>query len=175
MKLNKVKLLTGLVILLLLINIGTIAGIWKLIDPSTLKLMPAPPIGAKEFIITKLDLNEEQQKVFEQLREEHFEEMKKLQANISNEKEAMYNMLKSENPDTTLTFIHIAKVMQNEERLERITFEHFRKVRAICNDEQKQHFDVILDQIMKMVIRPKGIRESVNPSLNDQRQDMPLP
>ncbi|MES2560571.1 MAG: periplasmic heavy metal sensor [Bacteroidota bacterium] len=154
MKIDKIKLLTTLVVLLLLINIATIAGIWKLIDPHTLGLMPPPPPSPKEFIISKLNLDEEQQKVFEELRKEHFEQMQGLQEQIREEKDAMYDLLKSANPDTTQTYLHIAKIMQSEERLERITFDHFRKVRAICNEEQQQHFDAIIDQVMRMVMRP---------------------
>lgn len=154
MKIDKVKFLTILVVLLLFINIATIAGIWKFIDPRNLRMMPPPPPGPKEFIISKLGLDETQQKIFEELRTEHFEQMSGLQEQIRAEKDAMYDLLKSPNPDTTQTYVHIAKIMQSEERLERITFEHFRKVRAICNEEQQQHFDAIIDRVMRMVMRP---------------------
>jgi protein CpxP len=179
MKLDKVKLLTTMVVLLLLINIATIASIWKLIDPKNLSLMPPPPPSAKEFIISKLNLDEEQQKVFDELRKEHFEQMQTLQVNIRTEKDALYDLLKSPEPDTVQTYLHIARVMQNEERLEKITFEHFRKVRAICNDEQKQHFDIIIDQIMRIVMRPHRQGETHEP-IGDHEQhgtheNQPLP
>lgn len=179
MKIDKVKLLTILVVLLLFINVATIAGIWKLIDPHTLGMMPPPPPSPKDFIISKLDLDEEQQKVFEELRKEHFEQMSGLQEQIRDEKDAMYDLLKSSSPDTTQTYLHIAKIMQSEERLERITFEHFRKVRAICNEEQQQHFDVIIDQVMRMVMRPPRQGGSHGPSREQgghgPNEHMPLP
>jgi hypothetical protein len=157
MKFDKVKLLTTLVVLLLLINVATIASIWRFIDPAHLRMMPPPPPGPKEFIISKLGLDEDQQKVFEELRKEHFEQMISLRDQIRGEKDAMYDQLKGNNPDTAITYQHIAKIMQYEERLEKITFEHFRKVREICNDEQKQHFDAIIDQVVHMVMRsPRG-------------------
>jgi Spy/CpxP family protein refolding chaperone len=151
MKIDKVKVLTTLVVVLLLINITTLATIWKMRTPGGMEMHPPSP---KEFIISKLNLDEEQQKVFEELRKEHFEQMRGLQEQIRAEKDAMYDLLKSSEPDTTQTYQHIAKIMQSEEQLERITFEHFRKVRAICNEEQQQHFDAIIDQIMRMVMRP---------------------
>lgn len=177
MKMDKVKVLTVLVVLLLCINIATIAGIWKLIDSKNLQMMPPPPPGPKEFIISKLNLDEEQQKVFETLRKEHFEEMRTLQEQIREEKDAMYDLLKSPMPDTTLTYAHISKIMQNEERLERITFDHFRKVRAICNSEQQQHFDVIIDHIMRMVMRPPHTGATPNHHQHpaDHEHNMPLP
>ena len=177
MKIDKVKLLTILVVLLLVLNIATIAGIWKLIDPQTLAMLPPPPTGAKEYIISKLDLDEEQQKVFEELRKEHFEQIQNLQEQIRVEKDAMYDLLKSAEPDTTVTFNHIAKIMQSEERLERVTFEHFRKVRAICNTEQQQHFDAIIDQIMRMVMRspiPGAPHKQTEQQIGNNN-NMPLP
>lgn len=128
----------------------TCAGIWKLMG----KRWPAPPPTPKDYIIAKLGLDADQQEQFEALREEHFNVARQIQANIRNEKDAMYDLLKSPSPDTTVTYQHIAKIMQNEERLERITFEHFRQVRAICTPEQQQHFDVIIDKLMQMVMRP---------------------
>lgn len=154
MKIDKTKLLLTLVALLTILNLTTLASIWRLVDLKSFSIMPPPHGGPKDFIISKLDLNEEQQKIFEELREEHFQEMKILQENIRSEKDAMYDLLKSDQPDTTASYQHIARIMQNEERLKRITFNHFRKVRAICTPEQQQHFDVIIDEVMHMIMRP---------------------
>lgn len=154
MKIDKTKLLLTLVVLLTILNVTTLASIWRLVDLRSLSIMPPPHGGPKDFIISKLDLDEEQQKVFEGLRQEHFQEMKILQENIRAEKDAMYDLLKSNQPDTVASYQHIARIMQNEERLERITFDHFRKVRVICTPEQQQHFDVIIDEVMHMIMRP---------------------
>lgn len=171
MKIDKVKTLTILVVLLLIINVVTIAGTWRIIDPSNKKLIPPPP-STKDYIVAKLGLNESQQEVFESLRIAHFEEMNKLQQQILIEKEAMFDLLKSPLPDTAMTYTHIANIMQKEERLEHITFEHFRKVRAICNDEQKQHFDAILEQIRHTIKRGQS-QHAVQGSGYGQHQPLP--
>lgn len=179
MKINKVKLLLTLVVLLTILNATTIAGIWRYIDFKSWSLVPPPPSHGtpKDFIISKLDLNEEQQKIFEELRQEHFQEMKVLQENIRNEKDAMYDLLKSNNPDTALSYQYIGRIMQNEERLEHITFNHFRKVRAICTPEQQQHFDVIIDEVMRMLMRPpRPMNPGVSPHEHQPKnQHQPLP
>ncbi len=181
MRINKTKLLLTLVILLTILNVSTIASIWRFIDFSTLSMITthAPIGGPKDFIISKLDLNEEQQKVFEELRQEHFQEMKNLQDNIRVEKDAMYDLLKSDQPDTTASYQHIARIMQNEEKLEHITFNHFRKVRAICTAEQQQHFDVIIDEVMRMLMRPPRPHApgAMHQNKNNQAKDehYPLP
>ena len=179
MRINKTKLLLTLVILLTILNVSTIASIWRFIDFSKLSMITthAPIGGPKDFIISKLDLNEEQQKVFEELRQEHFQEMKNLQDNIRVEKDAMYDLLKSDQPDTTASYQHIARIMQNEEKLEHITFNHFRKVRAICTAEQQQHFDVIIDEVMRMLMRPPRPHAPGAMHQNNQAKDehYPLP
>ncbi len=175
MKLDKIKVLTTLVVVLLLINITTIASIWQIVDFKNLSLKAHQPQGPKEFIIAKLGLDKEQQQVFEVLRKEHFEQMSSLQQNIKTEKEAMYDLLKANSPDTAQTFAHIARIMQSEELLERLTFEHFRKVRALCNDEQKQHFDVIIDRIMHMVKHAPKAHEPNDDRHMNPMQPAPLP
>jgi periplasmic protein CpxP/Spy len=163
MKLTRIKILSIAVVVLVLLNITTIASIWPYIDLGNFTFSPPSPQTPREFIIDKLNLDAEQQRVFEALRQEHFEEMKQLQVQIAEEKQAMYNQLRSDVPDTSATYNHISSLMQKEERLEHITMEHFRKVRAICNDEQKQHFDVIIDKVMKMVIRPQHEHHRATP------------
>lgn len=172
MKAAKIKILSIAVVVLLLVNLTTLASIWPYINLKNFTFTPPAPENTKEFIINKLNLDKEQQEVFEELRNTHFEEMKALQTNISDEKDAMYGQLKSNLPDTVATYGHIARIMQHEERLDHITLEHFRKVRAICNDEQKQHFDVIIDKVMH--IANKGSHKNNNmPATNSP--DQPLP
>ena len=172
MKATKTKILSIAVVVLLLVNITTLASIWPYIDLKNFTFTPPSPGNTKEFIINKLNLDKEQQKVFEELRNNHFEEMRSLQASISDEKDAMYGQLKSNLPDTVATYGHIARIMQHEERLDHITLEHFRKVRAICNDEQKQHFDVIIDKVMH-VVKKDSHKNDNTPVLNSP--DQPLP
>ncbi|MES2689507.1 MAG: periplasmic heavy metal sensor, partial [Bacteroidota bacterium] len=164
-------ILSVAVVVLLLVNLTTLASIWPYIDLQHFTFTPPSPENPKAFIFNKLNLDKEQQKVFEELRKEHFEEMKTLQASILDEKESMYEQLKSNLPDTVATYGHMARIMQQEEHLERITLEHFRKLRAICTDEQKQHFDVIIDKIMHMV--NKNSRNKNMPAQHSP--DQPLP
>lgn len=172
MKATKIKILSIAVVVLLLVNLTTLASIWPYIDLRNFTFTPPSPENPKEFIINKLNLDEQQQQVFEDLRKEHFEEMKNLQASILDEKEAMYDQLKSNLPDTVAAYGHIARIMQQEERLDHITMEHFRKVRAICTDEQKQHFDVIIDKVMHIV--NKNARNTGNQPAHNS-PDQPLP
>lgn len=152
MKISKVKALTILVVLLLLVNLVTLAGVWKYVLVKD-HHGPPPPHSPGAFLIEKLKLNEEQVHVFDGLREEHFSQMKLLQEHIRHEKEALYDVLQDPNEDSVKSTKHMQAIMRDEEQLERITFEHFKKVRAICDPEQQQHFDVIIDEVIRMMNR----------------------
>ena len=152
MKIDKVKLLGILVVVLLLLNIATIAGVWVRLDPG--KFRHEPPQGPKEFIISRLGFDDEQATAFEVLRREHFDTMETLRNQIRQEKEEMYDQLKSNATDTASAYHHLSNVIALEERAEKITFEHFRKVRALCDEEQKKHFDAIISQVIKMIGMP---------------------
>lgn len=147
MKIDKIKILSILVVLLICINLATIASVWI--------IRPAPPHGygaqsPKEYIITKLEFTDEQVAAFELLRKSHFDTIQKLRHQIRTEKEEMYAGLKQKGNEEK-AYAHLAKVIAYEEQSEKITFEHFRQVRDLCDEEQKQHFDAIINQIIKMV------------------------
>lgn len=147
MKITKVKVLSILVILLVCINLATIASVWV--------LRPAIHGGfgaqsPKEYIISKLNLTDEQIDAFELLRKSHFDNIQKLRNQIRTEKEEMYAGLRVKGNEQE-AYAHLAKVIAFEEQAEKLTFEHFRQVRELCNDEQKQHFDAIINQVIKMV------------------------
>lgn len=152
MKISKVQALTILVVLLLLVNLVTLAGVWKYVLANE-HHGPPPPHSPGAFLIEKLNLNEEQVKLFDGLREEHFSQMKALQEHIKVEKEALYDVLQDPNADSAKSTKHMQTIMRYEEQLERITFEHFKQVRAICNPQQQQHFDVIIDEVIRMMNR----------------------
>lgn len=166
MKVDKVKLLTTLVVLLLLLNIATIASVWVMRPGKHMGGVHGP----REYIISKLGFDEAQTEAFEALRKEHFDTIQKLREQIRSEKEEMYSGLKTKGNEND-AYAHLAKVIAYEEQAEKITFEHFRKVRELCDEEQKQHFDAIITQIIKMV----GVNTPPPPHAPNHGGPPPLP
>jgi protein CpxP len=167
MKLDKVKILSILVVLLICINLATLAGVWMMRPPNPHGFGAMSP---KEFIITKLEFTDEQAEAFELLRKSHFDTIQKLREQIRSEKEEMYAGLKTKGNEAA-AYDHLAKVIACEEQAEKITFEHFRQVRELCNDQQKQHFDAIINQVIKMV----GLQAPPPPHELRQPGGPPLP
>ena len=152
MKIERTRLLTLLVVVLVLLNLTTLATIWFRKSPQQLDADRRE--GPKNFIIQKLHFNEKQIEEFSALVDEHRTQMQELREQIAESKEQFYDQLKSDAPDTAMAYQQIASITQFEEQAERITFNHFKKVRAICSSEQKQEFDVVINEILRRMMGP---------------------
>lgn len=151
MKIKRTKLLTAVVIVLLLLNITTLTVILMNKQGGTGRPMPE---GPRKMIIERLHFDDEQVKAFDVLVEEHRQQMRELREKIAKNKEAFYDQLKQDDTDTATAYTQIASITRFEEEAERITFNHFKKVRALCNDEQKQQFDLVIRDILKNMTAP---------------------
>lgn len=154
MKIERTKLLVILVFVLLALNITTLATIW--IGKAQLNMKHDMQFGAKKLIIEKLHFDESQIEEFNVLVEEHQQQMKDLKEQIFENKEAFYSQLKNDAPDTALAYQSIANITSFEEKSEHITFEHFRKVRALCDSDQKQKFDIVIGEILRTMMGPQN-------------------
>ena len=140
------KLLTYSVIVLFLLNLGTLAFLFmgKPHHPG-----PPPEGGPAQFLIHELSLTADQQKQFEKLKDEHHSRMMQLQDSLHNLHEAYFKELSAVN---TMAADSIQKIMtEKQSSIERITFDHFRKVRAICTPEQQRKFDSVIQEALRMM------------------------
>lgn len=154
MKIERTRLLIILVIVLLALNITTLATIW--IGKTQHNLKHEMQFGPKRLIIEKLHFDEDQIEIFNTLVEEHQQQMSELRQQIFDSKEAFYSQLKQDAPDTTVAYQSIANITSYEEKAEHITFDHFRKVRTICHPDQKQQFDIVISDILKTMMGPSN-------------------
>jgi hypothetical protein len=51
--------------------------------------------------------------------------------------------------DTKQIELLAIKMGELEKERQTVTFEHFRKVRTLCNDRQKKKFDIFIQQILQ--------------------------
>jgi len=151
---NKQKLLSNLFIALVILNLITIGFIWFHYEKENKKASNDDTFDVKTFIITKLGFDEKQASEFDILRREHFETVQKLNQEIRKEKEAMFNNLKNNKSDTAIAYQHISRIMMLENQVEKLTFDHFQKVRALCNPEQEKIFDMVIQDILRNMNNP---------------------
>lgn len=115
---------------------------------------PPPPIpqglpGPAHLITEKLQLNAEQQKKFHELKDEHRSIMRQLDNEGREIRHAYFELLKSDSVNETKKQEMELLISDNQKLIEQATFNHFKKVRAICDDKQKEKFDASIQDILR--------------------------
>ncbi|MBN1633978.1 MAG: periplasmic heavy metal sensor [Ignavibacteria bacterium] len=163
------KILIWIIIILVVINLGTIAGMWVmhlgrkphheiLIHQSPhLPDRKSPGIGRFEMLGTELQFDEEQMSKFNEFRSGHQNEMKNLVEKINEKKKQILSEISVPESDTEKVGILFSEIGQYQTSIEKEIFNHFRKIKMICNDEQKQKLEKILKDISEPKIPPHPV------------------
>jgi hypothetical protein len=107
----------------------------------------------KPFIADKLDFSKEQTASYEALLREHRGVTKEKKDDIRELKRNLYGLIYLD-PDNPEGVRLLDEISAEERSLAEETFDHFRRVRALCNNEQKKKFERVLDQALDM--KPHG-------------------
>lgn len=146
--------------LLVVANIATLAGFWYLKLRNDKIAEPPGQSNTKNFIITQLGLNGAQQQAYGKLVQQHRQNVQILQEELRNAKDEFFNSIAHpETPQAKLDTL-ASTIAKAEKSIDMLTYQHFKQVRALCNDEQKLKFDNIIKQVMRMMApgggRPQG-------------------
>ena len=148
------KFLKSVIIILLLINIGTLTFLWFHHSPHE---HPHSNPGVAEFLIHELKLNDKQQEQFEQLRNDHHHAIEQLQEQGHQLHHHFFDLLHTSPVDSSAVEHAASAIAENQKQIELVTFYHFQKLRTICNSEQQHKFDeVIQDALRMMAPKPPG-------------------
>ncbi|TAH18659.1 MAG: periplasmic heavy metal sensor [Cytophagales bacterium] len=146
---EKTKLLTALVVILLIVNGVTLSffGIGKLPNH-------APnPKQAAEFISRELDFSPTQEEQYAQLIEEHQSDTRKAVEKSNIFREELYRVIGNKQTDRANAMLDSVAFYQKQ--IEAVRYAHFQEVRAICNPAQQERFDQIIFEAIKMMMPPK--------------------
>ena len=144
---NKNKLLTWLVATLLLANALTIIFFW-INRPERNKGAEGTP---REFLVHELELDSSQLIAFQDLIEAHQGSARSLKKEIRTAKENLFQLLKQPVIPDPEKMKAVQAITTKIQELELLNLDHFQKLRALCNDEQKKKFDGLLDQLAGMM------------------------
>ena len=134
-----------LTILLIILNLGTIIFYWAGYFRN--QFMNDP----REFLSNRLNFTDQQKKEYFILAREHNQNAINLREEIKKRKENLFHLLKSDHVSDSARNDAASKVSQSIQLLDISTFEHFRKVRAMCTEVQKPKFDDLLEQMFNSV------------------------
>ena len=103
----------------------------------------------KEFLKTKLNLTEEQDKLFKQKKEEFFTTMKPRWEEVNNLKDSLYKHIGDENLSDSVINYYVDKWTADTRESDKLLFRHFRELRKHCNKDQQAIFDTLVPKIVK--------------------------
>jgi uncharacterized membrane protein len=148
---GSVKIWKWLVGILALLNIVLIISIWG--KPQSGR-PPMPEEGPAKMIIAELRLNPEQVKEFDKLKDEHHSSVVDFQRKGRELRDGLFDLLKQDKPDTAEVKRRMAEIGENQVAIEKVTFDHFQKVRQLCDADQKKRFDAIINDVLHRMAGP---------------------
>ena len=149
------KVLTIALVLLLLVNVAMLVFVVK--D----KKSPSRRSGKAPFerMVKELDMNEQQKKQYDSLRESHFSSIRPLFDSMRTTRQALFNLMKEETLNDSIISNYSAEIASKQGRADRLTLEHFRRVRSMFSGEQQKKFDDFVQKMMQGRGRKKDTSE----------------
>lgn len=161
MKISTIKILTIAVVLLLLVNIAMVIFMLNWRHPGNDKNLHGKRDGPFEMMAKELNMTEEQKAQHQKFRDEYFAIAHPLFDSVRAAKEAFFALLKDTSASDSLINSSARLIEERQMAVDKITFDHFRKVRTIYNSDQQKKYDEL---IQKMTFRSPGgkRRDSAN-------------
>ena len=154
----KNKLTTWFIVLLILANIATLVFYW--VGHFNNKRANSP----KEFLASALNFTASQRDTYFELAKAHNENAKKIREQIKTDKDDFFQLLKSDSLVDSIRNNAALQVSLSMQSLDILTFEHFKKVRALCTETQKREFDKLMQKMVNAVNSPQ---QGHQPSLKE--------
>lgn len=107
-----------------------------------------------DFIIKQLNLDDQQQKQFADLRNQHQQIVRSEESEDHRLHVIYFGMLKTDEPDKSRVDSVATLIGDQRKKLATATFDHFLQLRALCRPDQKKLFDETVDEIAKMIGGP---------------------
>jgi len=155
---SQLKFWKWAVLLLAALNIFLLTSMWLKQNAPLNEEMRQPPNGkrAADFLIEQLKFSDKQMTDFEKLKESHHASIDSLREAGKEIHHLFFDNLKNERQDTALVNKFAREIANNQTQIELVTFNHFEKVRQLCNEKQKQKFDEIIQEVLKRMAAPQG-------------------
>ena len=148
---NNTRFLKAVIIVLILLNFGTLAFMWFNHPVSG---QPDRPQFAAGFLVKELELSGQQQKEYFLLRENHRNILRQLQEHDKTLHTRFFDQLFSEVPDLKRVGDLADSIAENRKKMEVLTYDHFMQVRQMLTPDQQKKFEKIFDEVLRMVLPP---------------------
>jgi hypothetical protein len=146
----KNNFLLWLVALLVIANLASITVFWL----GRTDRRPPPAGNASQYLIKELEFNENQKNSYLKLVSGHRRMAEGYRQEIRKAKDNFFDLLQEPSVSDTTKQRALHEISIQTESLDALTFDHFKKVRALCTPEQKEKFDNIIHEVLNLMAGP---------------------
>ena len=163
-------------LVLIALNIVTLSTFWLMREKEMGRPGGNQP-ALVDFLVTELGLDSAQKKQLIVLRDEHRQQMQAIRRNNRDAKNAFFDLLQQEDLTDTALAAAAKEAAKYDAETDILTFRHFQKIRALCNEEQKMKFESVIRQVLRMMAPPPPGRPQGGPppGRDGEKQDGPPP
>ncbi|GAB3944846.1 hypothetical protein GCM10028805_12940 [Spirosoma harenae] len=150
---ERTKLLTFAVIGLLLLNLLTIGFLVLKPDQSSHYGPPGTPPrpdGPVNIIIERLHFDQDQQKAYKELIDQHQSQMRELNEQMAQLHRDYYRLLASDKPDSAQANALSRQIADNQKAQAEVNFRHFEQIKALCHPDQQAAFKQLVGDLARL-------------------------
>ena len=144
MKTNRI--LTIAVVLLLLVNVAMLIFMFNGRGHHDMKNRDGAPFDR---MVKELNMTEQQQAEFKKLKDEHFTAIKPVFDSVKSLKKTFFDLLKEENLNDSMVSNYSGLISQQQAIIDKLTINHFRKVRSLFSGDQQKKFEEFVQKMMQ--------------------------
>lgn len=142
---ENIRFLKIALFVLLLLNLSLLAFLWFRHPPHP----GGRGEGPAKLLIEKVGLDAEQQAEYARMREDHQRAMRDFRQRNDDLHQRLYHLLASNREDTLAVQQLTDSLALGQKKMEGITFDHFRALRAICRPDQQPRFDAFIGEALR--------------------------
>ncbi|MBL7138332.1 MAG: periplasmic heavy metal sensor [Bacteroidales bacterium] len=150
------KILISVVIILIILNLGTLLTIWLLWKPGPVHLLHEPPppplpppVSVQAVMSTELNLSPEQSLHFRKASERFMHRSESILRVYHRDKRRMLEELAMDHPNSVLLGHLTAELGKQQTELERVMVDYFLEIRHVCTPKQQAKFKGIIDLVLQ--------------------------
>lgn len=151
---TKNKVLFWCVIILIMLNVVTLASFWLRKPPVGPHAGPERKPTGQQLMEQRLDLSPEAADRIERLRNEHFARTRPLQEDMHRIRLDILDEIFSDTPDPDIIDAMLAELDKRQSLFEENLFTHFQELKGVCDPRQAQELKSMLRALIEQT-RPR--------------------
>ncbi|MFI5133700.1 MAG: Spy/CpxP family protein refolding chaperone [Chitinophagales bacterium] len=159
MKKPSIKILSVAVILLLIVNTVLLILLWKGKEKQEPRRQGNG--GPFETMVHELNMTEQQKNDYQKLRDEYFASVRPLFDSIREVRKNFTHFIQEPAVSDSTLSAYSKQIAEKQALIDKLTFTHFRTVRALFSGDQQKKFDDFMQKMMQQRNGPRR-RDSAN-------------